>query len=680
MWMRILQKAQPYDPPHWQIISSDWNNVENRPAHFLRPYRRAGRVATAGGTTKGSLVRIDEKRSGSVRALPAVAVVVLVLCTVCVFLPGGLFRFSWIKTVFALLACIAAMWVRPVGRLPRLLKVLVLAGAGCFVLATVLSPDPVQALVGRWPRYEGVVVLGAYLGSLWAGARVLPGSTGTHRALVTWAGVAALVLAVPAVLELAGFRPLGGGAGDRPGGLLGNATDEGAVGAMLLALLLPPAVRERRPLEVAGLAAAATTVAASGSRAAYAGAAVAVVIVGAISWRSWTGRQRRTVLVVSGAIGAALAAALAVPAVGARLLNGSTVEGRWLLWGESLRLAADHLLVGVGPSRFVDVLPAYHDTEWAAQVGTGFPPDAPHLWVLQAATSGGLLVLVPALGCAVVALVLGIRSIAGAGSPAEKAVQASLLGAVVAYGVVLLTAFTTPGTAPLAFFLVGGLVGQRLPVNRPKGPRNRASAVDVPHAPPVLVRWIAVLAAVAALAQAVPAAIAEWPMKAGTELVAQGKIVPADERFSSAAALRPWDADTPMLAAQAFAASASEGNTQAGEQAVRWARRALAQYPDSLESLLALAVGLNATHQEGDARAVLDRAIRAAPHNAELYTQRAIASFQQGDIASSLTDAQRAAELNPTRAEPWQLLADIYERTGNTPEAQTARQNAQARR
>ncbi|MCA4132468.1 hypothetical protein [Arthrobacter sp. M4] len=49
------------------------------------------------------------------------------------------------------------------------------------------------------------------------------------------------------------------------------------------------------------------------------------------------------------------------------------------------------------------------------------------------------------------------------------------------------------------------------------------------------------------------------------------------------------DADTAMLAAQAFAAAAAEGNAPAGQRAVAWARKALAIYPSSIEFKLALA-------------------------------------------------------------------------------------------
>ncbi|WP_225498563.1 O-antigen ligase family protein [Arthrobacter sp. M4] len=476
-----------------------------------------------------------------------------------------------------------------------------------------------------------------------------------------------------ATLEFFGLRPLGGGEFDRPGALLGNATDQGIVGALLFATLLLPAVRKRSWLLVSGAAAAAITVATSGSRAAFVAGFMSLVILFATSWKSWSQGQRRGVALFSLAAIAAVAVALVVPASRARLMASSTVEGRWLLWTESLALFQDHILTGVGPSRFVDLLPAYHDTIWAAQVGTDYPPDAPHMWILQAATMGGLITLLPVIACAVGTLFFGIRNLVTAQNPLERESKLSYLAAACSYGVALMTAFTSPGSGPLAFFLVGGLVGlSRVP--RPvkqTNPKLRAGARAVG------VRVALTAAVVVGLVQAIPATIAEWPMKAGKDLVAHGQIPRADQQFLAAAALRPWDADTAMLAAQAFAAASSEGNSNAGKSAVTWAEKALAIYPGSVESKLALAVGLNATGQAQKARDILNETIASAPYNAELYMQRAVSQAILKDPERAVSDARRATELNPRDAAPWNLLSSIYNWTGNTQEAHVARMNAE---
>ncbi len=77
-------------------------------------------------------------------------------------------------------------------------------------------------------------------------------------------------------------------------------------------------------------------------------------------------------------------------------------------------------------------------------------------------------------------------------------------------------------------------------------------------------------------------------MKAGSDLAAGGDIPKATQEFERAKALRPWDQDIDLLAAQAFAVRAVTGDTTAAAAATTWARAAVERNPSSMEHLLHL--------------------------------------------------------------------------------------------
>jgi hypothetical protein len=89
------------------------------------------------------------------------------------FLPGALDRFVFPKLALDAAGVALALSVPARGALPRAGKWL-LALAGLILLAAALDgAAPVQQLIGRPPRYEGVVALSVYLGVLVSGARLL---------------------------------------------------------------------------------------------------------------------------------------------------------------------------------------------------------------------------------------------------------------------------------------------------------------------------------------------------------------------------------------------------------------------------------------------------------------------------------------------------------------------------
>lgn len=599
-----------------------------------------------------------------------------------VYLPGGLFRFAWAKVVVVLVALGAGFLAglpyqvgecRP-GRLPQVIVVFLCTCFGILLLAALLSPNPAASLLGRWPRYEGGLVLAAYAAALVVGARILGGTESAarwqvlHRALA----VVALPLALVCILESAGARPLGGVADLRPGATLGNASDQGLAGVLIAAVLGLPALqsREHALLLRVGCAAGVLIAVLSGSRAALLGLLVAITIsvLGvAISRRH---SKRRVVAAATASLVGLALLVLLLPGMRDRVFYAETVTGRWLLWQQTVKLALERPWLGAGPSGFVDLFPSYQTQEWATKTGGDFPTDSPHSWLLQALVAGGIPLLLLAIllaAAAVIAAVNRIRSTDGM----QRATLIGALAAVGGYGVGLLTGFTSPGTTPLAALVCGGLIAKDL-----------ARPARGPHAPtPGLVprnstTVAAALAVAGGLVFAVPAAAAELPMAAGVSAVRQGNIPEAQQHFEAAKGLRPWDSDTAMLAAQAFAGPASEGDPVAAARAVYWARKSLARTPESIEAGLALSIGYINSGDVPAARKMLDELVARAPYTSALYVQRGIAAFGLGQLDQSIADLRTAASQSPKSPVAWQVLARVYQRTGQDGKAALAQGHA----
>ncbi|ROQ40698.1 hypothetical protein EDF46_0058 [Frondihabitans sp. PhB188] len=172
-----------------------------------------------------------------------------------VFLPGALDRWFLPKAVVLATACAVASFARTGdGRLPRWFAPLVAAAAVVLVTAAVLSPAPWAEIWGRWPRYEGAVMLPVYVAAVWLGTRIMGPRAPSSRSatLVSGVATASLLLGFVSLLETIGFRPLGSSA-DRPGALLGNASDQGLVGVVFAAVLLLPTLRAWAPVAAPGV-------------------------------------------------------------------------------------------------------------------------------------------------------------------------------------------------------------------------------------------------------------------------------------------------------------------------------------------------------------------------------------------------------------------------------------------
>jgi len=524
------------------------------------------------------------------------------------FLPEALNRFVFPKLAVLALGVALAMTVPARGRLSRAATTILALGSLVLLASAAAGAAPLAQLLGRPPRYEGLLVLPVYIGAGVAAARLL--GPGRARGSTAWfldcLAIAALAIAIEAVLETAGLRPLQSDVA-RPGSLLGNASDEGAWAVLALGPLASVALRAREPIYIAGAVGAAVTLVCSASRGALAGALAAAVVLGLLLPRA------RLRLVLAAALAVLAAAVFLVPATRSRVTGtsryaGHTTTGRVLLWEETLDLLGSHPVLGVGPSGYVDAIPAYHDRRYEVQVGPATPPDSPHNWILQAGAAGGLPLVLLALALAALTIRRGLESVGRQPTGGEAAAVAGILAGLAGYGVALLFFFTSPGTAPLAAILGGVLLSAPVAGVTRHGRAARIVASSV----------FAALALVLA-----GAAFAELPLRSAIEAAASGRLATADRDFRLARLLRPWDSGIDAAAGHAFAALARDRVPGAAASGVPWEARALAATPDSIEVLADAAEIDLATSRVREAARLLAVALRYDPSNPDLHTQAA---------------------------------------------------------
>ncbi|POH69732.1 hypothetical protein C3B59_05145 [Cryobacterium zongtaii] len=588
-----------------------------------------------------------------------------------VLLPGALDRWFLPKDTLAAVAVLVASLAAAQGRLPRWFVLGSVIAALLALAAVLLSAAPATQFWGRWPRYEGIVALPVYFGAVWAGARLLGTDAPPDRLRTLARAVATASIALGAVsaVEALGARPFASDLA-RPGALTGNATDQGLLGAMFLALLALPVLRawggtpgitpgsgrarqdtvrsevERAWLTV-GLLFAVVTVVLSVSRAGLLAAGVATVGLTVLTGlRVSAGRVRWVLLGGGGGIALLAIGALVVPftrdrLLGASPLAGHSLEARFDYWRQGLDLLTGHPL-GVGASGFLNAN--------AGSSATGSTLDSPHNWLLQVALAGGLPLLAVVLAVLVATGWLAVRRwwrLIAVAQPAARAVSTghadllvSALAGLAGYGMALLTHFTAPSTAIPAALLLGVLVAV------PAGGRARAREVSLAARralgglrTALLVGWVASMILVTS---------AEVPLASAVDAAGNGDLAAAEAAFLRAQGLRPWDADLASIAAQSFAALADGGVAEAAPLAVDWAERSRAVLPNTVATERALAVGqLNVGDIAGAAR-TLEAVARLAPRDAGIAAQYAVVLYLHGETALSRAQVDRALEIDPT--------------------------------
>lgn len=576
------------------------------------------------------------------RSRAASASIILLAVSAFAFDPFGFDRWVFAKEFVLVLAAIIGWSAVPLGTTPRWSRWWFCAALAVLFLGAISASAPMAQLFGRWPRYEGLVTLGAYALAFAAGARVLGGSVAddeTARRGRLFLRVFALAMSVTAVIafcETLGLRPI---ASDllRPGSLLGNASDLGIVGVIGIALFLPPVLESVASLSpraaglgAVGLFASLATVLLSASRGALIGAALAVALVAVLAWRQRERRRRWwSGLGVTTVVGIALA--LALPFTSGRILgtvvdSAASASNRLELWMTSGSVIAEHPLVGTGPSGFADAVTARLSESWFETTGLGGWIESPHNILLQIGVAGGIPGLLLTATGAVLAAVQ-VRRHRWRGPFGASAIIAGLgaAGALVFH-------FTSPGTMILLCLLLGGSLA-RPTTSRPDPTPVRVVAVSL------LIGWLLVLCLAVA---------SDHRMKAGMQALAEGDVSSAQNDFAAAKQLRLWDADLPLIVSESLASTIeTRGFADVVPFASTWSTEAVERIPSSTRALKAAAV---IAQYQGDFAAGIDlmeRATILSPTDPQVFHRLGALQFLAGYQNSALISLERAETLAP---------------------------------
>lgn len=605
-------------------------------------------------TSARSAVPVHLRWTGTAAVLLAVGAIIALW-------PDAFTRWHLPKAAVLVVAAVLASMTAPAGRLPRWVWVFVAIGGGFILCAALVGDAPLAQVMGRWPRYEGLIMLPVYVAAVWIGARLLgPESSGlTQRRFALAAAVAAALLFGVSVAEALGGRPLPSDL-DRPGALLGNASDQGLIGVAFAALLSPwvfAAARSRvfdryALVLTVGMLASVGTVVLSASRGAIVALVVAMVTTGAILVaHAPRGARRRLVLGAGAAIVGVIILALLTPTTASRLTGASplasrTIEDRITIWQETIGLLAKQPVLGVGPSGYLDAIAAEHGSDWYAS-GSGTVLESPHNWLLQLASAGGILLLLCGLAFVAYVGAAAFRRLrpGGRASPnrtaASEAGALNLVGAIAALAglaIGLLTHFTGAAVGITAGLLIGIVVAVSPRIEPAWWRAGRSAALGL---------WA--LALVLAVAGDV----------ALQRAVTAPTLAEAEAGFERAAALRPWDADVTSIAAQVLAAHADQGDRAAAVAAVRWADRSLALVPRSTVTRMAAAVALRGSGEPASlTRAIelLEELTAEQPADPQPVLQLGLAFAAAGDLDAARAAWQQVLVLRPDDATARALL------------------------
>lgn len=593
-------------------------------------------------------------------------------------LPGLHDRWGWPKLLVALAAALIAMGLPAAGRFPRWFSVSVLAVCAVLTTTALFGKEPLAQLLGRAPRYEGAIVLVVLIAVGAAGARLLgPDATVIHRRhAVRAAATASVLLAGVAVLESTGLRPIESDL-IRPGSLTGNATDQGILGAIFVAVLGSALVGENgrnARLDVwaaVGTAAGLVSVATSNSRAAVLGLGVVAIGLVLRFLRSSLNRRRDT-MIAACVVLAASVTVIAVPLTRDRLFGVSgfaqqTIADRLFMWDDAWQLFLSDPWSGAGMNGFADAVTPFFGDEWFGRAQVGAILDSPHNVALQAAVTGGVPGVLVAFTTVFGALWLGI-SHARRASGERRDLLIGGLFAIVAAGLALLTHVSSATTLiPLAALV--GVVVAVAPADRVASTHQASRSTKTARTVPAPARRVADSAAMigcgAWLVLLIVCTVADAALFSAQRALMRGDLSASLVAFDRAQSLRPWDPDVSLVAVSALGAAVQNGLAGAVDPAEDWAERALDALPSS--SRANYLAGMVAVERVDESAAVerLGRAAELSPADPRIQHEFGVALLVAGDPDAARAPLERAVALAPASAVSWRALHDVCVAVGD---------------
>lgn len=568
----------------------------------------------------------------------------------------------WALATLTLLAWVRGDRPRPGSGTVEFAVSLAILGAVVLV-TTATAADWRLSLWGSTQRAQGTLTLVSY--ALLAGlAAVWLRRAGRARLLVSAVALGSLPLIALALLQSAGVDPFGlvSDARSPVYATLGRANFLGAYLAALLPLTLALLLTARQPahrLLWAGLLAAQTvTLGLTLARGAWLAAMVGGVVFTLLWFGNRLGRNlKRGAWVAAGLL--ALAGPVTVFVTGSG--GSGSAAARFTIWRAVLDLIRQRPLLGYGPDSLALLFPTVFPPELVYYHGRTFFVDRAHNLALDWLATAGVPGLLAFLLVLAAAFWLMARAWRRRLPRRKRALLAGITAAVLANAVNNLVSFDVTATATLFWLLLGvgvGLaaLGAPRPAPRPASfSPGRLLLVGLLAAFLVGAIWHSnirpVLADVAAreaeqlaregawadAAEAAARAVARWPVEPAHHLRlshANWQLALAQPAHAAAWLARSEDA---LLAARAL----RPANAGLWQQSARFYAAAARQFGQPTGPL---------------AQQAYARALTLAPHDASLYLDWGRANLAAGEAAAALPLLRRAAALDATDRTATRLL------------------------
>jgi O-antigen ligase len=339
-----------------------------------------------------------------------------------------------------------------------------------------------------WLGTRALAITASGITVFWV-ARALA-AAGYERALITGLATAIVAGAVTALLQAYGIEPEYVSLSRAPGGTFGNRNFMAHLSAIGTPIILLCAIEARRAwafaVGAAGMALVAAALVLSRSRAAWLALIVGGALMLVLGWRmrdAWTDAvRRRRLTVVAGSSAAAVVLALVLPNAlewksdspyldsvrGVVNYKEGSGAGRLVQYRNSLRMAAAHPILGVGPGNWSVVYPKFASRNDPSLNDEGMTsnPWPSSDWMAFLSERGFLAVIAYAL--ALVGLLVGAWMRARAASTPHERLGAVALAATVVIASIVGT-FDAVLLIAIPSLFMWSIVGALSPMGKPRG-------------------------------------------------------------------------------------------------------------------------------------------------------------------------------------------------------------------
>ncbi len=544
---------------------------------------------------------------------------------------------------------------------------LLLIATGWALLAGLVGLDPVNSLVGYYPRYSHSVLLYGIIAfiAFYAGTELQPGDI--VKLIRGWVWVA-LVVALTAIVQSFGIMTyeVSNGGPIHPPGLLGNANFTALFLAALVPFTVLSALHERRFAAQVGrwvaLVAMLWALVVLDSRGAFVGLAFTAVALLAASYKKLV--SAKIALATLGAIVAVVGiwAFTSVKFstlvhVGDSLSKEANLQNRVLVWGITAEAASRAPWMGYGPGNFQNVFSQFRT---ASLVGESNFFDDPHNFYFSLLMSGGWVMLLLWLLWMVVPLVKFWTSQNQTLSP-EWAMWRTFTWA----GLVGCMAMVAFQPMPIVAYCILAILVAMLTVNEPW-----AQVVYAPTFKPFrgVLRGAAYACAAVLVVFGIAGVVAEHSYFSGLNNYNEKTNSFGIRKLSLAARLNPW---VPVYSLYALGAEAKTGT--APEKVIRHVEvfeKTHARTPLSLRMMGDVYLVLFQQHpQNTDFR---DKALayyvlsaQADMYNTDMLGRVALLGYRFNRFDVAETYAKYYLSLKANYASGWIVLARTYQAKSN---------------